>query len=218
MQKALLKGVLGGLVMAMICPSLISAQDLKPVALPKPVTTGGKPLLDVLGSRASARAFSPEKLGPQMLSNLLWAAFGISRQDGRRTAPSAANMQEIDIYLTLPDGLYRWDAKANELQPILKDDVRAAAGQQAFVGTAPVNLVYVADYAKVKVQGEEDKLIWPAADTGFIAENVYLFCASEGLASVVRAMVDRPALAKIMKLRSDQRIMLSQTVGYPVKK
>src|ERR1039458_1268471 len=139
-----------------------------------------------------------------------------SRPDGRRTAPSAMNWQEIDIYVALGDGLFRYNAIASRLEPILAQDMRAATGTQAFVAAAPLNLVYVADRSKTGQSGSEAEL-FTAADVGFISENVYLFCTSEGLATVVRGSVDRAALAKVMKLRPDQKILLAQSVGYPKK-
>ena len=150
------------------------------------------------------------------LANLLWAAFGINRPDGGRTAPSAMNWQEIDIYVAISEGLFRYNAKANSLDPILAQDVRATTGTQTFVATAPVNLVYVADLDRTRQAGSQTEL-FTAADAGFIGENVYLFCASEGLATVVRGSVDRAALAKIMKLGPNQKILLAQSVGYPKK-
>jgi nitroreductase len=127
------------------------------------------------------------------------------------------NWQEIDIYVATQDGLYVYDAKANALNPVLTQDVRAATGQQPFVKEAALDLVYVADLAKTGRASGEDRTLYTAADTGFIAQNVYLFCASEGLAAVVRGSVDRVALAKLIKLRPDQKIILAQTVGYPKK-
>jgi SagB-type dehydrogenase family enzyme len=172
--------------------------------------------MQALKDRHSTREFSSEKLSSQVLSNLLWAAFGINRPDtGKRTAPSAMNWQEIDVYVALPEGLYLYDAKGNKLDPILAGDVRGATGVQPFVKDAPMNLVYVADFAKTGKGSVEDRNFYSGADVGFIAQNVYLFCASEGLAVVVRGSVDRAALAKLMKLRPDQKILLAQTVGYP---
>ena len=197
---------------------LTLGQELKPLILPAPQTDGGKPLMQALKDRHSTREFSSEKLPPQVLSNLLWAAFGINRPDtGKRTAPSAMNWQEIDVYVATAEGLYVYDAKGNKLDPILAEDVRGAAGVQPFVKDAPLNLVYVADLAKTGKGSAEDRNFYTGADVGFIAQNVYLFCASEGLAVVVRGSVDRPALAKLMKLRPDQKILLAQTVGYPKK-
>ncbi len=199
------------------CAAAALAQNLKPIPLPKPQTEGGKPLMQALKERKSAREFSPEKLPLQVLSNLLWAGFGVNRPDGHRTAPSARNVQDIDIYAATADGLYLYDAKAHALQPVVAEDIRGATGTQPFVREAPLNLVYVSDYEKMKGVSAEDKLLYAGAHTGFIAQNVYLYCASEGLSAVVRALVDRAALAKAMKLRPDQRITLGQTIGYPKK-
>jgi SagB-type dehydrogenase family enzyme len=191
---------------------------LKPVQLLAPQTDGGRPLMQVLKDRSSSRAFSREKLPLQVLSNMLWAAWGINRpESGKRTAPSAMNMQEIDLYVALAEGLYMYDAKANVLNPVLSKDIRAMTGKQPFVKDAPVNLIYVADYSRMGKGTAKDKAFYSAADTGFISQNVYLFCASEGLATVVRAYIDKPALAKVMKLRPSQKIILAQTVGYPKK-
>ena len=165
--------------------------------------------------RSSNRDFRSEKLPAQVLSNLLWAAFGVNRPDsGKRTAPSAMNWQEIDIFVASADGLYLYDAKRNQLIPVLRDDIRPQTGTQSFVKDAPLNLVYVADLSKTRGDSTERDM-YVAADVGFIAQNVYLFCASEKLATVVRGSIDRPALSKIMRLRADQRIILAQTVGYP---
>jgi len=195
---------------------LITGQELKPVALPTPQTSGGKPLMQVLKERKSVRDFGPERVSRQTLSNLLWAAWGINRDDGRRTAPSASNRQEIDVYVVTSDGAYIYDAKANALKPVVATDIRKLAGTQGFVADVPVNLVYVADTAKL---GGDDpgKLAAANADTGFIAQNVYLFCASEGLGTVVRGSVDRAALGKALNLRVEQRIILAQSVGYARK-
>ncbi len=200
-----------------LCSFTALAQELKPVPLPKPQTDIGRPLMQVLKDRASTRTFSGEKLSAQALSNLLWAAFGVNRPDsGKRTAPSAMDWQETDIYVATADGLSVYDAKANQLLPVLREDLRAQTGTQSYVKDAPVNLVYVADLAKTR-GNPADRDLYVGADVGFIAQNVYLYCASEGLATVVRGSVDRPALAKAMHLRPDQRIILAQTVGYSKK-
>ncbi len=203
------------LILFVVFPLLALGQDLKIVQLPKPQTENGRPLMQVLRDRKTSREFSPEKLPPQVMSNLLWAAFGINRADsGRRTAPSAMNWQEIDIYVASAEGLFVYDAKAHRLKQILADDVRGQTGTQPFVKDAPVDLVYVADLSKTGTPSS-DREMYVAADAGFIAQNVYLFCASEGLATVVRGSVDRPALAAVLHLRPDQKIILAQTVGYP---
>ncbi len=209
--------IFGFLMVFMFNCSLLSyAAELSPIKLPSPQREGGKPLMTALNERMTNRSFSGEKLPMQTLSNLLWAAFGINRPDGRRTAPSAKNWQETDIYVTSADGVYLYNAKKNELEPIQAKDIRAMTGVQTFVKDASVNLVYVADYSKVN-EGGLDKQILVGADTGLIVENVYLFCASEGLATVVRAGMDREALAKELKLKPQQKIILAQSVG-PAKK
>ncbi|MCS7338203.1 MAG: nitroreductase family protein [Verrucomicrobiae bacterium] len=190
--------------------------ELKPIELPKPRTDGGKPLMQALKDRKSTRAFSTEPLPMQVLSDLLWAACGINRPDsGRRTAPTARNWQEIDVYVALQRGLYLYEPKTHTLQPVLAKDVRGETGMQPFVKDAPVCLIYVADYAKMGNASEKDKDFFAATDTGFVSQNVYLYCASEGLATVVLGMVNRTALAETMKLRPDQKIVLTQPVGYP---
>jgi nitroreductase len=207
------------LVIILITLAGLAGQELAPITLPAPKMDGGKPLMQALKERQSAREYGSEKVSPQVLSNLLWAAWGINRPDGRRTAPSASNRQEIEIYVTLPEGAYVWDAKANVLNPVASGDLRAATGTQPYVGTAALNLVFVADMAKAGRPGTDpQQMLNIGADAGFIAENVYLFCASEGLATVVRASVDKAALAKSLKLRDNQVIVLAQTVGYPAKK
>ena len=203
------------LLFALCLTSLGQAQELQPVQLPKPQTDGGKPLMQVLRERKSVRAFSSQDLSGQTLSNLLWAACGINRPDGRRTAPSAMNRQEIDIYVVTAKGAWLYDAKEHLLKPVAAGDLRTLAGTQEWVKEAPVNLVYVADTAKMGGGDEEAKTLYSGADTGFIAQNVYLYCASEELATVVRASVDRPALSKALGLRPEQKIILAQTVGHP---
>jgi len=207
--------VLTGLL---IIPTFISAQELKPITLLKPQTDGGRPLMQVLKERTSSRAFSDEKLPVQVLSNMLWAAFGINRpESGKRTAPSSMNRQEIDIYVSSADGLYLYEAKTHTLEPVLGKDIRAMTGTQPYVQEASVNLVFVADFSKMGGAEEGQKLITSAANTGFISQNVYLYCASEGLATVVRGSIDKPTLEKAMGLRPDQKVILAQSVGYPKK-
>ena len=197
--------------------NVVLAEEQKPIKLSKPQMDGNS-LLQLLAKRSSSRSFSSDSLPINVLSNMLWAAFGINRlESGKRTAPSAKNLQEIDIYVATATGLYLYDARSDLLKPILAQDVRGLTGTQAFVKDAAVNLIYVADYSKMSSLSDEIKLMYAAADTGFISENVYLYCASEGLSTVVRAGIDRQPLAKAMGLRPDQRIILAQSVGYPVK-
>jgi SagB-type dehydrogenase family enzyme len=205
-------------VLLMIMTASTIAGELQIVLLPPPQTEGGKSLMQALKERHSTREFSPEALPPQVLSNLLWAAAGVNRPaSGQRTVPSARDWREIDVYVVMAEGMYRYDAKANALQPVVARDLRALTGVQDFVAMAPVNLVYVADIDRMEGAAAEQKEFYAATDTGFIAQNVYLFCASANLATVVRGSVERDALAKAMGLASHQRIILAQTVGYPAK-
>ncbi|HEC62168.1 MAG TPA: SagB/ThcOx family dehydrogenase [bacterium] len=218
MKKASFLTVRIVLTALIIFPTLTSAQELKQIKLPKPQTNGGRPLMQVLKDRKSSRQYSSEKLPLQVLSNMLWAAWGVNRPDsGKRTAPSSNNRQEIDVYVSMADGLYLYDAKAHVLEPVLAKDIRAVTGTQSFVKDAPVNLIFVADYSKMGGGTDAQKEVTSAVDTGFISQNVCLFCASEGLATVMRGMIDMPVLSKVMKLRPDQKIVLAQTVGYPKK-
>jgi SagB-type dehydrogenase family enzyme len=201
-----------------MCVTISYSDDGKAIKLPNPQIDGGRPLMQVLRDRSSSRSFSSQKIPDQILSNLLWAAFGINRPDtGKRTAPSAVNWQEINIYVATAEGLYLYNAKTQTLEPILSGDIRSATGKQDFVKEAPVNLVYVADFSRMGTEPDEDKELYSAADTGFISQNVYLYCASEGMATVVRGSIDKQSLIKTMKLRPDQKIILAQSVGYPKK-
>ena len=186
---------------------IILAQEIQPIKLLPPQTEGGKPLMQALKSRMTQRDFSPQELPLQVLSDLLWAANGINRpESNHHTAPTAMNMQEIDIYVAKSDGLYLFDAQANILKPVLAADIRALTGMQPFVKTAPVSLIYVADFSRMR---GKDADFYAATDTGFISQNVYLYCASFGLATVVRGSIDRAALAKAMKPRPDQKIIFA---------
>ena len=213
-----------GIILSM-APSITLADE--PIQLLTPQPGAGSPLMQLLGKRKSSRGFSPTPLPIEVLSNLLWAGFGINRPDGKRTAPSARNWQDMDIYVILANGLYLYDAKANQLKLMLAQDLRGLAGTQAYVKEAPVNLIYVSDYAnlggkipdQVKIFYGSTSLIdlLSGAHAGLISENVCLYCASEGLATVIRAFINISALSKVMKLRPDQKIILAQSVGYPKK-
>ena len=211
--------ILGLLVL--MNPYLSSAQEEQVIKLPPPQMDGGVPLMQALKLRKSTRGdFGPDtKLSMQVLSNLLWAANGVNRPNDYRTAPSAVNWKNIDIYVTTEDGLFLYDAPKHILKVLGKEDIRAVSGQQPFVKTAPLNLIYVADLAKATFPGGDGKPaptaeIWSFAGVGFIAQNVYLFCASENLACIVRAMADAEAIAKTLKLRPDQKFILAQTVAH----
>jgi len=192
------------------------AEDLKPVQLPPPRTDGGKPLMLALKQRATSRAFAPDPLPLQTLADLLWAAWGINRPgEGKRTAPSARNWQEIDLLAVDAKGAWRYDAAANTLEPLVPGDLRALTGSQEFVKEAPLTLVFVADPARMKGADDASREAYAWADAAFISQNVYLYCASEGLATGVRAMVDRPALARALGLPAERIVVFAQSVGYP---
>lgn len=186
------------------------------IELPAPQWDVAKPLLQMLRARHSTREFSPRVLPVDILSTLLWAAFGINRSEsGGRTAPSAHNWQEIEVFAALADAAYRYDAAANSLRLAKAGDLRRLTGVQDFVGGAPLDLVYVADFAKMTDATDEQRTFFASADAAVIAQNVYLFCACAGLATVVRGLIDRRKLAAALGLTVDQRIVLAQTVGFP---
>jgi SagB-type dehydrogenase family enzyme len=209
--------LLASLLLSACFASILPAQGLTAIKLPAAQTDGGRPLMQVLKDRKSTREFGPGTLSPQTLSNLLWAAFGINRPDGRRTAPSAMNWQEVSIYVVSTEGAYLYDAQKNLLQPVMAGDHRGATGTQSLVKDAAVNLVYVSDLSKTGGTDSPDTQLYIGADVGFIAQNVYLYCASEGLATVVRGSVDKGELAKVLKLQANQKIILAQSVGYARK-
>ena len=214
MKKILLTLSLAAITSAFF---MVSSQD---ITLPAPDKTGGKPLMQALNERQSIRTFTGENLTVNQLSDLLWAGWGINRSaDKKRTAPSSRNVQEIDVYVVMKSGLYLYNAEQHMLKQIHSRDIRSLCGTQDFVAIAPVNLVFVADMAKLgKKEGDEitdTDLISSWANTGFIAQNVYLYCASANLGCVIRGMVPKEKLVPEMGLRSNQIIILSQTVGVP---
>lgn len=201
-----------------ICISSL-AQD---IVLPAPDKTGGKPLMQALNERQTTRSFTKDTLTQQQLSDLLWAGFGINRPDQKkRTAPSAMNWQEIEVYVTLPGGTYVYVAETHSLKFINNKDLRKQTGSQGFVADAALNLVFIADMGKRgKKEGEEIKdsdLFMTYSDAAFIAQNIYLYCASANLGCVVRGSVPDDKLAAELGLRSNQRIILAQTVGVAKK-
>lgn len=184
------------------------------VVLPPPDLTGGMPLMQALARRHSQRDFSDVALSAQELSEILWTADGINRPDIlERTAPSAMNAQEIDVYVALAEGLYRYDVQLHALDLVAATDARRVTGLQDFVDAAPLDLVYVADYGRMHLIPAARRTEYAAVCVGAISQNVYLYCASSGLATVVRGLFDEKALALALGLTSDQHIILTQTVG-----
>jgi SagB-type dehydrogenase family enzyme len=214
LMNTLTKLALG--LMGRSVPRESTGEALLTLALVRPQLDGGLPLMQALQRRESVREFSPKALPAQNLSNLLWAAAGINRPKlGGRTAPSAMNAQEVDLYVALPEGLYRYDAGLHCLSLLLAKDVRPVTGYQDFVDTAPLDLVFVADHRRMTLVPAKQRSAYANAAAGAMAQNVYLYCASAGLATVIRAWIDRDALAKAMGLAQDEELLLAQTVGMP---
>lgn len=184
------------------------------IELPVPDQRGGMPLMRALAARHSSRKFASDALPLPMLSSLLWAAFGLNRPGGR-TAPSAIDCQEVDVYVALPAGAYLYDAKSHSLKLVAASDLRRITGYQDFVDEAPLDLVYVADHRRMRMIPVALRESYASVSAGAIAQNVYLFAASSGLATVIRAWIDREAVADALGLDHDQQVLLSQTVGYP---
>ena len=214
------------------CPA--SSQDLLPIELLRPILDRGKSVLKALQQRKTIREISDKKLSLQGLSNLLWAACGVNRKKvpfgiSGRTAASASNSQEIDVYVAMPEGIYLYDAFQHRLLPVVAGDLRTLAighGQANFVTKAPVHLIYIVDVNKLSntsgfqepgLKDPEIQKSYYYVDTGLIAGNVYLYAASQGLASWFHNC-DKSGLTAKLKLRADQRILFAQTVGYPFKK
>jgi nitroreductase len=202
-------------VMGQLRPEPAKGDSLTSIPLPPPEKHGGLPLMEALARRRSSRDFASDALPLPLLSGLLWAAYGWNRNDGGRTAPSALNAQEIDVFVALPAGAYRYDAAAHELRLVAANDLRRVTGYQDFVDEAPMDLVYVADHARMGLVPVGQRESYASAAAGAIAQNVYLFAASNGLATVIRAWIDRAAIADALGLTHDQQVLLSQTVGYP---
>lgn len=199
-------------------PILAAAQSQaqQPIGLPPPRADFGKSLAQALKLRRSLREYDPRPLSPQVLSELLWSAYGVNRPStADRTAPSWRHARETDVFAVMAEGVWRYDALKHVLVPHMAGDVRAQTGVQDFVGTAPLNLVYVSNAEHMSGVSREEQHRFAAADVGFIGQNVYLYCASEGLACVFRASFDTDRLARTLGLGETQFIMFSQTVGYP---
>jgi len=186
------------------------------LALPQPGKDGGMPLMQALWQRQSQREFGTRPLPEPMLGELLWAAAGVNRPSlGGRTAPSAMNSQEVDVFVALPSGLYRYDPAAHELRLEVPSDVRCITGYQDFADEAALDLVFVADHRRMALVPAAQREAYAFAAAGAMAQNVYLYCASQGLATVIRAWIDRHALGQAMDLGADQQVLLAQTVGHP---
>ena len=205
---------------ALIAAAAVSATPLGVLAqgarvLPPPRREIGKPVMQALQMRRSIRDYSSRGLSEQVLSDLLWAAYGVNRASGDRTAPYWRHIMVIDVYAAMADGVWLYEPKPHALYRHLGIDIRAQTGMQGFVATAPLNLVYVVHGERLKDISPEDRRLYGSVDAAFAGQNVYLYCASEGLATVFRGAVDHEKLGRAMRLEDGQFVAFAQTVGYP---
>jgi nitroreductase len=212
-MNTLTKLVLGS--MGRLRPQPVQGDSPRTIELPPPQRAGGMSLLQALDDRRSRREFLPQPLPPQVLSDLLWAAAGVNRDGGGRTAPSALQAHEIVLYVALPQGAYRYEPAKHELALVAGLDVRRITGYQDFVDDAALDLVFVADHARMALVPVDQREAFANVAAGAMAQNVYLYCASAGLATVLRAWIDREAIAGALGLPMSEQVLLSQTVGYP---
>lgn len=203
-------------LMGQLKPQPVAAAASERIALPPPQRSGGLALMDALQRRESTREFDGGALTDQVLSDLLWAAAGINRPElGGRTVPSAMNAQEVQLFVALPTGLFRYEPASHALLLSVASDVRRVTGYQDFVDTAPLDLIFVADHSHAKLVPAAQREPYAFVAAGAMVQNVYLFCAAQGLATVIRAWFDHRALAAAMGLGTDQQLLLCQTVGRP---
>lgn len=191
------------------------AAPLTTIRLARPRPKGGLSIMEALARRRSTREFAARRLSHRHLSELLWAAIGVNRPDGHRTSPNWRDMHSIDVFAVMSEGVYAYDPKEHKLVPYKAGNFLAMTGTQDFVATAPLNLLLVADLSRMGSGTDDAKKISAAADSGCIAENVYLYCASEGIGTVMRGNVDRPPLHKALEFKPEQYITYAQSVGYP---
>ncbi|MDR1259290.1 MAG: SagB/ThcOx family dehydrogenase [Tannerellaceae bacterium] len=204
---------------AFLAAAGLSAQELRTIKLEAPDRSGGEPLMKAFNNRKSDREFAPDRLKPKDLSSLLWAANGVNRSDGKRTAPTAVNAQDVDVYVILPEGAYLYNAKEHALIPVVAGDLRAsvAGTGQDFVKTAPACLVIVSDLTRLSKNPDDNTRLMGAVDVGIVCQNINIACAGLGLATVPRASMDKAALARALKLTSNHLVLMNNPVGYPKK-
>ncbi len=192
------------------------AQNAEPIELNEPNLERGIPVMQALSHRKSTREFDPKPLKLQDLSDLLWAANGINRPDeGKRTAPSAINAQDIDVYVLMETAAYLYNPEKNMLEHVVDGDFRKlAADRQETMSDAPLFLLLVSETARFQRGDEDQKMTWAAEDAGIVSQNISIFCASENLATVVRAIMDRDGLREALSLKDTQKLMLNHPVSY----
>ncbi len=201
------------IVFTLVLIQIIISMNAQDIRLPEPKKSGGKPLMEALAERKSTREFSPEALSYQQISDLLWAGNGINRDNGKRTAPSARNCQEIDMYVVLPEGIYLYDPKANIL--LLKKTGKFLQDMimQEFDPVPPILLIFVANYDKMVNMTPENMEFYGATDCGYVSQNIYLYCASENLNTVVLGRIDREKIKQLIGFNG--KAILAQPVGLP---
>lgn len=186
------------------------------IKLLPPDTEGGVAVLKAAQERKSYREFAETNLSLRHLSEILWMANGVNREDGKRTVPSAMALYPLETYVALANGIYRYDPVAHELQPVVEGDYRNLTGRQPFVEKAPVNVVFIANYDVYEAREmPQDRWLYLAAlDAGHCTQNIYLYCASEGLKSVVRAGAQEQELLEVLDLGEKHQFIVAHTVGY----
>jgi SagB-type dehydrogenase family enzyme len=213
-----MKTFISVIVTMLLLATAVNAQNLKPIKLNSPNRERGSSIMKALSDRHSEREFSKEKLSLQDLSDLLWAANGINRADGRRTAATARNNQDIDVYAIMEEGAYIYDAKAHELKPVTEGDHRSLiADRQVSIIDAPVSLLIVSDLSRFTGADPELQKQWGAFDAGIVSQNIMLFASGCGFVTVPRAFMKKDELKKVLKLSESQAPMLNNPVGYPKK-
>ena len=200
-------------VLLLVAAAAAIAGEAANFQLPQPSLGSEMSLTQALKNRRTVRTYEARELNQSELASLLWAACGVNRPDGRRTAPTGRNVQDIDVYVMLPTGVYRYLPQENQLALVNAGDHRAAAGKQSFAAAAPVHLFYVQDLARAMNADEKNTARHGGIHAGAIMQNVYLFCAANGFGSVARDWIDREKLADVLKLGSSQQIILAQSVG-----
>jgi nitroreductase len=214
-MKAVSSMIILGLLAMCLADSVNGSEPLEAIHLPPPEMGGGMPLMQALNNRMSIKEFTPKAIERDQMSNLLWAAFGINRpESGKRTAATAVNCQDIQVYVVFEKAAYVYQAEEHCLIPVVGRDVRSLAATQEYAQVAPINLVYVSDHSKMPDGFKDKKPIYAAFHAGAISQNVYLYCASAGLGAVVRDSIDRAGLKDALNLRDDQVIVMAQSVGY----
>lgn len=196
------------IIMATVLSLTINAQDIK---LLPPQKTGGMPLMEAFNNRKTNRDFTQQELTPQQLSNLLWSAVGVNRPDGRRTAPTASNLQHIEVYVLNKEGAYVYDPQNHALKLVSAGDHRKIGASQERFQECPLMLIIVANYDKMEKYNDEAKLMYGSTDSGNVSQNIYMYCASEGLATCALGSIHRDKLQELLKFNG--KAVLGQSVG-----